>query len=271
MALTVVFQPPRFAESNLVSNQIRLQALAEMEGGGAVMAGSSMIARLDPTVVEEAAGEGFPVIQLGLDGGTVSLGLEIIGGGLGDPGVLVLEANLLLNQKSENHDFLLKQTSDPVFLLARYFPPVRAKNRPSAFLYSRLKEWKDGRGASGVPEGLDGEVEFGIFSGDIEEAGPEIAREADRVIALVEESGVGWENVLFVMLPDGEWSRRSNYQCLRMIQERTGVRVLDIKGRYEGVDFRYTDGLHLNLSSGREISKLLGRALRKMGVEENWD
>lgn len=257
----VIKHPARFAESNLVSNQIRIQDLALRGQGGIVLVGSSMIARLDAEVISKNAG-GVPVVQLGLDGGRMGLGLSVIGSLDKKPDVLILEANSFSMELSDNDQILLEQADEPVFQIAQYFPPVRAANRPSAILYSDLKEWKDERRWSAPITSLSANP-LG-FKNDQPLHSPEqegITKASDLVVEQVSRLGVPWDRVLIVMLPNGDRANERDYLISAELKKRTCVQILDLKGHAESGEYLFTDGLHLDLQSGIKASTRLGMAL----------
>jgi len=230
---------PTFAESNLVSNQIRIQNLESKEEGACVILGSSMVARLNPDVVSEQAG--LPVVQLGLDGGSGKIGVEILKQSGYEPALLVVEMNGLLLEGGVNEESLLGQLGEPVFKLAKVIPSVRAESRPSAVVYSQLKR--------------------DLGQDDLSVLEKKWIDEFQESLRTLKISG---RRIILLLLPNGERANDREYLVTNALAESLGAQVLDLKAQAEEGEYFYTDGLHLDLPSGERASLLLGKSLKEL-------
>ena len=264
----VIKSPARFAESNLVSNQIRLQEINDESQPQGVLIGPSMIARLS---AEKASTGEISIIQMGLDGGHGRLGLNLLEELGKQPEIVIIEGNSLAMAATGNEDFLLGQISEPVFKIAAVLPSVRAAQRPSAVVYSRLKEWKDGRNGT-ITELSKEPLPLGLVSPVASELSQVEHKRMEELISRVEGLGISWDRVLIVMLPNGAHKNLSDYGIASELQKRTGVRILDLKGHAKEGEYRFTDGLHLDLASGNRVSERVRHVLqnhfsKKTGVD----
>ena len=257
----VVKRKATFAESNLVSNQIRMQSLMLAPDSGIALVGSSMMARIPSEAILEKSGV-LDISQLGLDGGRTSLGLDLLKDLDRKPSFLVLEGNSMSSGETPNDALLRAQVSTPIFRIARSVPWVRAKNRPSALIYSKLKLWNDARKLGPLPHEELRLPPFGIanqsFSSDLDTG---IREKVKDFVFKLESVGIPSEQILIVMLPNGSRQDFQAYQIVNEISKITGITVLDLKGYSSANDYHYTDGLHLNVGSGSRAASLIGEAL----------
>lgn len=255
-----------FAESNLVSNQIRMQGMQRTPEKGCVILGSSMAARLDPEIITEVSG--VPTIQMGLDGGSAKVGLQILNQGGYTPGYLIIEMNALLLKGGANEESLLSQMNEPVFTLAEKLPFVRAQSRPSAVLYNGLKKFKDQRNSAGgalvETDTLPGK-HHSVIDGEL--SALEL-KWVGEVKSQLEKTKVARRNLTFVMLPNGVRANEREYLLCAKLSRDLGATMLDLKGEAQEGEYKFTDGLHLNLESGKRASGYLGRYLKYLKTAE---
>ena len=129
---------PRFAESNYVANQIRLQTLDQAdEDIDMVTVGSSLTARLFTGEIE-----GRKCLNLGLDGSNAIFGSNRLLDSNKKPRCLVIELNTIYLNTEENDHVLREGLESGTNRLARYIPLLRAEYRPVTLLYSILKSYK---------------------------------------------------------------------------------------------------------------------------------
>ncbi len=249
---------PRFAESNFVANQMRLQSLDALVSGGAelgiVNAGSSITSR----IVTERIDNDKVNLNIGLDGSNAFLAanrmldLGVV------PGVLVIELNTIGIDSSGNDLLLLDGMNSGTARLARYFPLVRARSRPVTIIYSKLKRFKD----KGLSVDLRAEDYSGVkpvknYRFESEVSGVDRVPALDALILRAHALSV---RVVLLMMPDGVGRPIKYGNVAEAMAEKYGVEVLDLKTPFAD-KMTYTDGLHLSEPSAAFITEVLSNAL----------
>jgi len=248
-----------YGEANTVSNEIKWQRYERALRPEVVMLGSSMGGRVP---VEPMTGPGRRGVNLCLDGSGAALGAALLQEDGVWPPLVLIEANSLSLPASQNDHTLRAHFRSFHNTLARSLPVCRAENRPVTVVFSRLKEWLDGRRASGqtptVPGDADVQQLLGRASGP--PSVPVTGALADGWVETIRRFRDHGSQVVLVMLPDGGRDRQPDYALARRLTSE-GALFLDVKGAFPEDRFRYTDGLHVIRASGLEIAGLIARGL----------
>lgn len=243
-----------FAESNLTNNEVRLQKLYRNRDAGLVVLGSSLAGRLP----ELAFPEEWKAVNLGLDGGNPAFGAGLLLRWNVEPAMVVVEGNSIAKERSGNDPVLEERIRSLTFRRSPWMAPWRAERRPLSVLYSWLKTRKDEAVAGNGETGAGARLTAAVM---VTQPGDEELLEGrmipERLQALRDEGA----EVLILMAPDGGASRSEEYRVARAVSARTGIPVLDVKGKLDEESFRYTDGLHLSPPSARRVVKLIAEAL----------
>lgn len=257
---TVITLPGRsakYAASNVVTNLIRLEHLDQVSGPFAVLAGSSMTGRLS----EEAAAEssGMKVVNLGMDGCAASDALaQIESRGL-VPEIVIIEANSLTACLPSNSSTLSDAASGPGAEIRRRLPFLRFQERPADLIYSALRSRTiDAGGLNGSDLNLPQTT-----AGDqARQIPPELLAPMEAFVTVLSRFHVKGSRVMMVMLPDNNADRAGEYQAARWVQHRAGIPFLDLKSHYDA-SMGYTDSVHLNGESSRQIARLAGQWIQQ--------
>ena len=247
----------RLAENNYQANIIRLETFLDQRTPPAVLVGSSMTGRLLPEYFVGTPLQG--VANLGLDGSTPDLGLEVVLRRKVPPALVLVEVNTLFNQTPRN-DATLRQAMDSFsFRLADRLPFLRAEYRPSSIAYSTLKLWQDRRlppppVASAAEHAASLEPSVAV-----ERELPVANRQhADQLLARLREFKARGAQVILYQLPGGnqalppiveEWCREFQSPLIRLGPEMVQ------RGRTPA----FTDGLHLTAPSAEQASDVLAQ------------
>lgn len=242
----------RLAENNYQANLIRLETFLHQPAPPAVLVGSSMTGRLLP---EYFAGTPLTgVANLGLDGSSPDLGLDVVLRRKNPPAVVLVEVNTLLAQTSGNDATLRLAMESFSFRLAGWLPFLRTELRPSSISYSTLKLWQDRRLApspsapialppaalAAIPVQLDARA----------------AALLSRHLTRLRELQIRGARVVLYQLPGGDeappffmagWDRELHCPFIRLGPEM----------RQRGFAPAYTDGLHLTAPSAAQASRVL--------------
>ena len=239
-----------FAESNLQANLIRIAAYEFEPVPESVILGSSLSARLLPKFFSRS-GQRFG--NLALDGAGVPLGLELVAARKEKPARILLEANTLFFRSPGNEMILQEAMANPVFQLGRYLWFFRPGSRPSALLYSWLKKVREEKesGVTGKPP-----------SGTAESVGEIPAREL-KLLRQLKRDGV---EIFIVMVPSGRGEAEPPTDWRTMAAE-LGARWIWPRNqlREQGVDLRYTDGLHLDRPSAKKVVQAIEEEISGWG------
>lgn len=248
-----------YGEANTVSNEIKWQRYERVRPPEVVMLGSSMGGRLP---IEPVAGPGGRGVNLCLDGSGAALGAALLQEDGVWPPLVLVEANSLSLPTSQNDRTLRAHFRSFHNTLARSLPFCRAENRPVTVVFSRLKEWLDGRRAAGHAPAVPGDADVQRLLGRAggSPSPPITGALADGWVETIRRFRDHGSQVVLVMLPDGGRDRPQDYALARRLTSE-GARFLDVKGAFPEDRFRYTDGLHLIRASGLEIAGLIARGV----------
>lgn len=235
-----------YAESNL---QVNLSRMAEFEFHPVprdLILGSSLSARLLPAFF---AGSGRDVKNLSLDGAGVPMGIELVARRQEKPKRLILEANSLFLRSPGNEQILREAMRNPVFELGRHFFFFRPGSRPSALLYSQLKKLRE-----------ENDVGAKGFSG-VQDGAPRRDASEKDLAALRDLHQQGLE-IYLVSVPTGRgegdlassWEKEAKEIGARWILPRKFL-------PQQGIELRYTDGLHLDRASAQLVAKVIVESL----------
>ena len=254
---------PHFAESNFISNQIRLQSLRYEEGNiGFAVTGSSLSARLYPSLLEAHN----PSINVSLDGSTAILGCKRVLKSGKEVEVILIEMNTIFRDTDLNDVAIVESMQSGTQRLADYFPLVRAEVRPVTLLYSGLKNYRDSKLGDELESGYVKSATIGIMK---DEGVP-----LTKCVAL-EDLIIGCKRreirVVLMMLPDGGRDSSSCYQLSRDISARYEIEFMDLKKELSTKSLIYTDGLHLAVPSAKYVSRVISNTVnaskRSVGQE----
>lgn len=245
-----------FAESSYQQNLVRLESYRGRIRGGsatapvAVIAGTSVAGRLLPEYFEGGPLAG--VANLGLDGASPAFALEALLRESRQPHRVLLETYLLHAEAGENERLINTSLASPGAYLADTDRLFRAETRPSALLYSSLKRGRESRAmgrvaANSEPFGSQAPVDCAL-------------ERLTRLIGALRARGC---EVVLVDIPIGrDWPPGPNLgePVASQLTDALGLRRLDCRAvlRGRGFEPRFTDGLHLDAPSAREVARTLG-------------
>ena len=245
------------AETNFQANLIRLQAWEFEPPRSNVIIGSSIAGRLLPG---NFAGTPLASLaNLALDGSGPELGLRVVLARSNPPPRIFLEVHRLGKPWTVNDDTLLAGLREPGFALAGRISGLRADTRPTSLAYAWLKRHQ-GSGAKPPaappsPASVPAMGRTNIIDHTWESRLPgqvtELRRRGCEVILL--RLPVGRENPAQAEAPNE----------MDALAARLGLRLIDLNreaGR-KGLEFSYTDGLHLAPASAKTVCGLLVEAV----------
>jgi hypothetical protein len=245
-----------FAENNWQANQIRLQRyLFAEKAPRVVLLGSSVTGRLLTEYFQRTSLSN--IANLGLDGSGPFLGSAIVQRRNDLPQIVLVETYLVQKPWTANDTLLLNSVDDFSQWLARWAPVLRAENRPTTLLYSRLKRRKDAFGKPASQSAAAKAVPSTIPAAEREAAG----KQFQNALAGLQQRGV---KIAFVRYPTGQplddlrQPLPPDDPAVRMSQA-LGVPLLDPAQATAEVDHEltYTDGFHLTSDSARLIAHVL--------------
>lgn len=234
-----------FAESNLQANLTRISSFAFHPVPPNLILGSSLSGRLLPEFFAENGGQ---VGNLALDGAGVPLGLDWVRARPQKPARLFLEANTLFFRSPGNEEILRQSMANPVFGLGRFFYFFRPGSRPSAWAYSWLKQIREEKeeGVPGKALGLGGRIPPPPQPHELEGL-RQLRRSGIEIDLVVLPTGQGEENY-----PAG-WQDWTTELGIRWILPRQLLPD-------QGMELRYTDGLHLDRPSAKAVCRVMQKA-----------
>ncbi len=243
----------RLAENNYQANIIRLETFLDRRAPSVVLVGSSMTGRLLPDYFAGTSlGE---VANLGLDGSSPDLGLDVVLRRKVPSTSVLVEVNTLFKPTSDNDATLRQAMESFSFRLTGWLPFLRAEYRPSSIAYSTLKLWQDRRlppPATPPTSSLAVVVEPTERNLRTEVTDPLFVRHFSRLRELKDHR----VRVLLYQLPGGNQSIPSGIEelarGLQLPLIRLGQEMLQ-----RGHTPAYTDGLHLTASSAEQASRVL--------------
>ena len=242
----------RLAENNYQANLIRLETFLHQPAPPAVLVGSSMTGRLLPEYFSGTPLAG--VANLGLDGSSPDLGLDVVFRRKDPPALVLVEVNTLLAQTSGNDATLRQAMKSFTFRLAGWLPFLRTELRPTSISYSTLKLWQDRRLAPSPS------APVALPPAAVAATSVQLDARADallsRHLARLRELKTRGARVILYQLPGGsetlprfvaEWNRELQFPVLHLGSEM----------RQRGFAPAYTDGLHLTAPSAAQASRVL--------------
>ncbi|CAK0775135.1 conserved hypothetical protein [Gammaproteobacteria bacterium] len=257
---------PELAETNYEANLIRLEQYFYGPPARVVLAGSSLTGRLLASYFT-ANGVG-PVMNLGLDGSSPQVGLEMIRRRDLFPKLVLVEANLLGKPVTTN-DHLLEEVIDSwTFRLADQFSIFRASSRPSTHLYAAFKMRRD-ETADVPPESTISPSPSRSVGAMPEINAIEIAAKAGIKARLLELRQRGAQ-VMFFRIPAGKpWNTTPTADLAADLATELQAPMLDLQGALlaRGAMLNYTDGRHLAAPSARLAASVLVELWTKVGKE----
>lgn len=242
----------RLAENNYQANLIRLETFLHQPTPPAVLIGSSMTGRLLPEYFDSTPLNG--AANLGLDGSSPDLGLDVALRRKDPPALVLVEVNTLLSQTSSNDATLRQAMESFSFRLAGWMPFLRTELRLTSISYSTLKLWQDRRltPSSSAPVALPPADPVATPVQLDTRATALLSRHLARLRELQSRGA----RVILYQLPGGsetlpefvaEWNRELQFPVLHLGSEM----------RQRGFAPAYTDGLHLTAPSAAQASRVL--------------
>lgn len=248
-----------FADSNYQSNLIRLEDyVGRPTPPPVVLAGSSVTGRLLPRYFADTPTP--DVGNLGLDGSSALLGLEVIGAGTALPRVVLVETYLLGRPWGGNDDVLVRALDGAGVRLARADPVFRAATRPSALLYSWLKSRAPAD--AGRPAPTASTTPPPAAGGPVADPDP-LPDRWRRAMVRLRDAGV---RVVLVDIPLGREEGAgppAGEDFPGRVARELGLERIDLRTALAsaGVVPAYTDGLHLDVPTARRAAALLAGRL----------
>ncbi len=244
---------PHFAESNFISNQMKLQSLRHgQEQIGIAITGSSMAARLYSGMMEGTD----PGINVSLDGSRAILGIHCLLESGKEIDTILIEMNSMTFDSRANDRVITASMDSGTERLADYFPLVRAEMRPITLLYSGLKNYKDIRLASSVDVKSIAPIPINMSNYN---GGEDVkCEELEALLCVCRSRGI---RVVLMMLPDGGRSSKDLYQLSSAISSKYGLEFIDLKGNIPEKLLTYTDGLHLSVPSAKYVSLVISKTI----------
>lgn len=234
---------PELAETNYVANRLRIERFLLDSAPSNVVVGTSISGRLQPSFF--AGTTLASMANLGLDGANPDTGLTLVLKQARPPERVFLEVHRLIMPPGANDAQLLNLTHGPGLELSRWAALTRAMSRPSTVLYGWLKGQQSGGGSTVTPGSQvtrPGTVTV--------EPDPQWAQRIREKVRKVQARGT---KVYLLRLPVGR-ENPSDPQAGSFADEAStelGLPLVDLYrlSQAEGVEIRYTDGLHLTPQS----------------------
>lgn len=246
----------KFADSDYQANRIRLESYFLDPPAPVILVGSSVTGRLDRSYFEKTQVPN--VANLGLDGCVVSFSLAVAAErSLAGRCVVVEHYSLLLS--SPGNEAATRQIFSPSNLvLPSWMGGFRADIRPTALIYSGLKQRRDMGGGSA------GTKVLGVRKmSDLTPAELVQLENRKRSLSKIINQGA---RVVVMRMPYGEAEgpevdREPDF--VSAFAADLGVPEIDIPRRLraKSIPLRYSDGLHLVESSARAASVVLAEEL----------
>jgi hypothetical protein len=259
-AITVYPPTPQLAESNLIANQMRLERFFFDRPATAALTGSSITGRLLPEYFDGTALR--RPANLGLDGASPSLGLQVCTERAPAPALVLVEACRLDFAAEQNEAELRSLMKGPAWRLAGAAAIFRAQSRPSTILYAQFKKFTD-RHSRGAPRPEDAPQT---------PAGPPAPGWPDRQLRLMDlihtlqRKGTA---VAVFRVPHGaalSLTRSPDY--VDEFCGGAGLRQFDTEADFvrAGIVPTYTDGLHMDFETARQAAQFLGKQVSEAAL-----
>lgn len=249
------------AETNFDANLIRLQSFLFERPPHAVLVGSSITGRLLPSYFTGTSLA--PMANLGLDGSGTLFALELI---CTNPvPVVIIEENTFLRPPNSNEQLLAQTLLGFNFRLSKYFPLLRARNRPSSILYTWVKlRGREHATAAVVEPAAASAPGVAPLPSPSEDATFEtVHNQLRNEIKKLLEHGC---RVVILRLPSGQSLTSATDRAATLgetlAREFSLLRVdLGQECASRGESITFTDGVHLSAGSARQASRLLAEVL----------
>lgn len=253
----------RFADSNFQANRMRLQSFVLDARDPVILAGSSVTARLIPAYFTQTA---FPrVTNLGLDGCVVAFALEIIAERpLTEHPIIVVEQYSMLLDTISNEETIREVITPAGLRLPALSGSLRADVRPTALIYSALKERRDKKGGFPGPKIL--------IPRKMADLTPEEIKHLERNRSALRALQKKGARLVFMRIPCGETEgpigeRAPDFFTDLAADLHSPVIDIPILMRKNGLHLRYSDGLHLVSSSAQDVCRLLAAELESVSAK----
>ena len=256
-----------FAECSYQQNLLRLESYrgrVSATPGIApprVIAGTSVTGRLLPEYFAGTPLNGLA--NLGLDGATPTFALEALLRESAVPRLVLLETFLLHESAKSNENLINTSLASPGARLADADLLFGTETRPSTLLYSALKRGRESHapGHLAPSHPVPYEPHFATRS--------TLTRLTNAITALRARGS----EVVLVDIPIGaDWPPGPNLgePTASQVAGLFGLRRLDCRAalRARGFEPRFTDGLHLDAGSAREVARALGELVAALPAVE---
>jgi hypothetical protein len=222
--------------------------------GGQVLLGSSLTHRMEPREL------GPDFFVLGISGAGSSTGIEILKLCDLKPKAVWIESNFLL--KEPDREVVDHLTSQPMAACRRYLPCLRESNRPMNLLFSWIKSWKGDLTVLSNPQTVVSAVHHFKAA---RQSVPDTASVAGRLHEVadfarrLEAAGVEVHFVEYPVHPDLQNTPYEMFVRAEMSKALPDAEFHWIRPD-PNVEYRTTDGLHLDTASARQFAHHLLRA-----------
>jgi len=267
VALSATGMRAELAESNLQSNLMRASDFLGEHSSDIVLVGSSVGGRLLPRYF---ANGGLEIRNLGLDGSRPLFAFEVVDKRTPLPRLIVVETSTLFQPIMQNDITLRDAIASPGWNFSRFVPAMRPENRPSSLLYSWIKRMRDDRGA--------GQASDPYFKPDSKATGLEVSPrpnspgwmpedQFDDVLRWVKRFRAEGVDVVLLRVPAGSGWGIPASGLARRLADTAGLPLLDPGPAMaaEGKALRFSDGMHLDSASAREVTERIVQELATMG------
>lgn len=255
MGLSSWLPRPELAETNYVANRLRIERFLLESAPSNVVVGTSISGRLQPSFFSGTSLASMA--NLGLDGANPDTGLTLVLQQERPPERVFLEVHRLVMPPGANDTQLLNLTRGPGLELSRWAALTRAMSRPSTVFYGWLKGKQSGGGTSATPGTQSVRPGVAPVAPD-----PQWAQRIREKVQQVQSRGT---KVYLLRLPVGRENPMDPGAKSFADEASTelGLPLLDLYrlSQAEGVEIRYTDGLHLTPQSAVWLAGRLAQSV----------
>ena len=257
LVLTATGWRADFGESNYQQNLLRIESLQQQVRAGhppiAVLAGTSVAGRLLPAYFEGGPLAG--VVNLGLDGTSPAFALELLLREAQVPRLVLVETYLLHKGPAANEALIRNSLDSPAGHLVASDRMFHTESRPTTLLYSALKRGRDAA-ATGRPAPPQAPYWTNAPA-------PGAVERITRAIRELQARGA---TVRLVDIPVGkDWPPGPNLgePVASQLVGDLHLSRLDCRAALQarGIEPRFTDGIHLDGPSARQVAEALGRLM----------
>ncbi len=244
-----------FGEDNYQQNLLRIETFHRQIHRGAppaaVLAGTSVAGRLLPAFFADTPLAGL--VNLGLDGAAPAFPLELLLRETQVPRTVFLETFLLHKDPATNETLIRESLDSPSGRLAAADRLFHTETRPTALLYSALKRGRDAA-ATGRPAPIQAPYRTNAPSN--------VALQ--RITHAIQQLQARGSTVVLVDIPVGkDWPPGPNLgePTASLLMNSLKLPRLDCRAalQSQGIEPRFTDGVHLDAASAREVAQALAR------------